>query len=73
MRWEMKHKVTPEPGEIRFVTKFAWWPTVVLSKLTMTDHRIWLELYIEEQEYVRSVHHNDILSEWLTISKTIHT
>jgi hypothetical protein len=73
MRWEMKHKVTPEPGDIRFVTKFAWWPTIVLNKLTMTDHRIWLELYIEEQEYVRSVHHKDIVSEWLTVSKTIHT
>jgi hypothetical protein len=72
MRWEIEHKITPEPGEIRFITRFAWLPTVVLSKLTMTDHRIWLELYIEEQEYIRSVHNGEIVSEWFTVSKTIH-
>ena len=73
MRWEMRHKVTPEPGEVRFRTRFAWLPTRVLSKITMTDHIIWLEFYIEEQEYIRSVHESGIISEWFTVAKTIHT
>ena len=72
MRWETKHTITPEPGEIRYRTRFAWLPTVVLSKLTMTDHRIWLELYVEEQEYIKSVHYNEIVGEWHTVAKTIH-
>jgi hypothetical protein len=44
MKWEIKDN-KPKVGDIRFVTKFAWLPIIVLSKLTMTDHRIWLELY----------------------------
>jgi hypothetical protein len=72
MRWETKHIVTPEPGEVRFITRFAWLPTRVLSKLTMTDHRIWLELYVEEQEYIKSVHYGEIVGEWHTVAKTIH-
>jgi hypothetical protein len=71
MKWEIINK-KPTPGEVRFKTKFAWLPTVVLSKLTMTDHRIWLELYIEEQEYIKSVHYGQIVEEWYTVSKTIH-
>ena len=71
MRWEIINK-KPTPGEIRFKTKFAWLPTVVLSKLTMTDHTIWLELYIEEQEYIKSVHYGQIIEEWYTVARTIH-
>lgn len=70
MRWEIKDD-SPKPGDIRFRTRFAWLPTRVLNKITMTDHMIWLELYLEEQEYIRSVHYNEILSEWTTVSKTI--
>lgn len=72
MRWEIKRQEEPQPGDVRFKTKFAWLPTRVLSKITMTDHMIWLQLYVEEQEYIRSVHHNEIVSEWHTVSKTIH-
>ena len=72
MRWEITNK-KPFPGEVRFKTKFAWLPTVVLSKLTMTDHTIWLELYIEEQEYIKSVHYGGIVEEWHTVARTIHT
>ena len=70
MRWEITDN-TPHIGDIRFKTKFAWLPTVVLSKLTMTDHKIWLELYIEEQEYVRAYNWVDA-NYWRTVAKTIH-
>jgi hypothetical protein len=72
MRWEIKRQEEPQPGDVRFKTRFAWLPTRVLSKITMTDHMIWLQLYVEEQEYIRSVHHNEIKSEWFTVGKTIH-
>ena len=52
MKWEITRKPRPKVGDIRFVTKFAWLPTQVLSKITMTDHMIWLQLYVEEQVYV---------------------
>ena len=51
MRWEITNN-TPRVGDIRFRTRFAWFPTKVLSKITMTDHVVWLELYLEEQVYV---------------------
>jgi len=73
MRWEIIDN-SPKVGDIRFRTRFAWLPTVVLSKLTMTDHRIWLELYIEEQVYVRYVNDWDggFNYHWETVAKTIH-
>ena len=54
MKWEIIDD-SPKVGEVRFKTKFAFFPTRVLSKLTNTDHMIWFELYIEEQEYKRIV------------------
>lgn len=61
-------------GDIRFRTKFAWLPTTVLSKLTMTDHVIWLELYVEEQVYRYDNSFGDYVGgHWKTVSKTIHT
>jgi hypothetical protein len=69
MKWEIVDK-TPKVGDIRFVTKFAFFPTVVLSKLTMTDHKIWLELYIEEQVYKNTSDGWDIC--WHTVARTIH-
>jgi len=71
MKWEIIDK-RPKVGEIRFKTKFAWLPTIVLSKLTNTDHRIWLELYIAEQEYVSEFDGMYVNSYWKTVSKTIH-
>lgn len=71
MRWEIKDN-SPKVGDVKFKTKFAWLPTRVLSKITMTDHWIWLELYIEEQVYVP---HNDgwgYMEVWKTVAKTIH-
>jgi hypothetical protein len=74
MRWETKHRTTPEPGDIRFVTKFAFLPTRVLSKLTYTDHIIWLELYVAEQEYQMGFGYDGQTVEgWFTVGKTIHT
>ena len=73
MRWEINRKEQPQPGDIRFRTRFAFLPTRVLSRITMTDHLIWLELYIEEQEYIKGVHNGEIISEWFTVAKTIHT
>jgi hypothetical protein len=70
MKWEIIDK-SPNLGDIRFKTKFAWLPTIVLSKLTMTDHRIWLELYVEEQVYKRS--RDGWYIGWHIISRTIHT
>ncbi len=74
MRWEIIDN-TPKVGDVRFKTRFAFFPTKVLSKLTMTDHIIWLELYIEEQEYKRIVVF-DIPAAfedcWVTVAKTIH-
>ena len=74
MRWEITHPNNPQLGEVRFVTRFAWLPTRVLSKITLTDHRIWLELYIEEQEYQRRQTNDgyDWIEDWYTVSKTIH-
>ena len=73
MKWEITDK-KPKLGEIRFKTKFAFLPTVVLSKLTNTDHKIWLELYIEEQEYTRKIDRWDGAYNyyWQTVAKTIH-
>lgn len=69
MRWEIVNK-TPRLGEVRFKTKFAWLPTRVISKITDTDHMIWFELYIEEQEYRRTPDGWD--EYWKTIGRTIH-
>ena len=74
MRWEITHPNNPQLGDVRFVTRFAWLPTRVLSKITLTDHRIWLELYVEEQEYQRRQTYDgyDWIEDWYTVSKTIH-
>lgn len=72
MRWEIVNK-TPRLGEVRFKTKFAWLPTRVISKITDTDHMIWFELYIEEQEYgVIDTWGEPFERGWRTISRTIH-
>jgi hypothetical protein len=72
MKWEITDN-SPKVGDIRFKTKFAFFPTVVLSKLTNTDHWIWLELYIEEQEYKSRYDGWDGSYEyWCTVAKTIH-
>ena len=74
MKWEIIDD-SPKIGEVRFKTKFAWLPTRVLSKLTNTDHRIWFELYIEEQEYKRiAAFDMPVAFEdcWVTVAKTIH-
>jgi len=73
MKWEITRKHKPQGGDTRFVTKFAWLPMRVLSKLTMTDHKIWFELYIEEQEYHQKFYHDGRkMVGWKAISKTIH-
>lgn len=72
MRWEIIDN-TPKPGDVRFKTKFAFLPTRVLSKITDTDHMVWLELYIEEQVYVTKHNTWDGSYEvWKTVAKTIH-
>lgn len=71
MRWEIID-IRPKVGEIRFKTKFAFFPTRVLSKLTDTDHMIWLELYVEEQEYCSEWGWDGRIYFWKTIAKTIH-
>jgi hypothetical protein len=72
MKWEIIDD-SPKIGEVRFKTKFAFLPTRVLSKLTNTDHMIWFELYIEEQEYVREYQQGwERFIGWKTVAKTIH-
>jgi hypothetical protein len=72
MRWEIIDN-KPKVGDIRFVTKFAFFPTKVLSKITNTDHIIWLELYIEEQMYTsRYAGWDGSYEYWCTVAKTIH-
>ena len=72
MKWEIIDD-SPKVGDVRFKTKFAWWSTRVLSKLTNTDHMIWFELYIEEQEYVREYQQGwERFIGWKTVAKTIH-
>ena len=71
MRWEIINN-RPKPGDVRYKTKFAFLPTTVLSKITMTDHRIWLELYLEEQEYVSQYDGMYATTYWKTVAKTIH-
>ncbi len=74
MKWEIIDDA-PKLGDVRFRTRFAWLPTRVISKLTDTDHMIWFELYIEEQQYKRVVDF-DIPAAfedcWVTVAKTIH-
>ena len=72
MKWEIIDR-TPQKGDIRMVTKFAWFPVIVLSQLTMTDHRIWLELYLEEQVYrFDNIFGDYIGGHWHTVAKTIY-
>jgi hypothetical protein len=72
MRWEIIDN-SPKIGDVRFKTKFAFLPTRVLSKLTNTDHMIWLELYVEEQVYITKHNSWDGSYEvWKTVAKTIH-
>jgi hypothetical protein len=72
MKWEIKNN-GPKRGDVRFITRFAFFPTRVLNKLTMSDHIIWLELYLEEQEYgVRIGYDGKSVQDWYTVSKTIH-
>ena len=74
MKWEIIDD-SPKVGDVRFKTKFAFFPTRVLSKLTNTDHMIWFELYIEEQEYKRIVAFDMPAAFedcWITVAKTIH-
>lgn len=71
MKWEITDN-RPTVGDIRFKTKFAWWPTRTLSKLTGTDHMIWLELYVEEQEYCSKWGWDGKIYYWKTVFKTIH-
>ena len=70
MRWEITDD-KPNIGDVRFKIKFAFFPTKALSKITMTDHWIWLELYLEEQEYVRAYNWDED-DHWKTVAKTIH-
>ena len=73
MKWEITRKTKPEIGDIRYKTKFAFLPTRVLSMITMTDHLIWLQFYVEEQEYIDEyVYGEGLVRYWKTISKTIH-
>lgn len=69
MRWEIIDN-TPRRGDTRFRTRFAFFPTRVLNKLTMTDHVIWLELYIEEQVWMAAGFVQE--AGWYTVGKTIH-
>ena len=74
MKWEITRKEEPQPGDVRFRTRFAFLPTRVLSRITMTDHLIWLELYIEEQEYRMGLTQDgEVIQGWYTVAKTIHT
>ena len=73
MKWEIKRKDPPSIGNIRYKTRFAWLPTQVLSEITMTDHMIWLQLYLEEQEYrIVDSWGDEYVCEWRTVAKTIH-
>ena len=69
MRWEITNN-TPKRGETRFKTRFAFFPTRVLNKLTMVDNVIWLELYIKEQVWLAEGFASD--AGWYTVGKTIH-
>jgi hypothetical protein len=72
MRWEIIDN-SPKIGDVRYKTKFAWLPTIVLSKITNTDHKIWLELYVEEQIYTTKRNGWDgLVYWWKTVAKTIH-
>lgn len=73
MKWEIIDN-TPKIGDTRFKTRIAWFPTRVLSRSTMTDHMIWLESYLEEQEYrIIDTWGEPRAKGWKTIQKTIHT
>jgi hypothetical protein len=80
MKWEIKRQEESQPGDIKYKTRFAWLPTRVLSKITMTDHIIWLEVYIEEQEYRNMTYLYESFegggvesyNKWITVAKTIH-
>ena len=72
MKWEITKEIH-SIGDIRFVTRFAFLPTRVLSKITMTDHIVWLQLYVEEQVYTAGSDGWEYYEGWKTVQKTIHT
>ena len=71
MKWEINRKEKPKVGDVRFKTKFAFFPMIVLNKKTMTDHRIWLEFYVAEQVYSPCNDGWDYWEDWKTVGKTI--
>lgn len=72
MKWEITDN-RPTLGDIRYKTRFAFLPTRVLSMITMTDHIVWLQLYLEEQEYaVIDTWGEPLTRGWKTVAKTIH-
>ena len=74
MKWEITREDEPKLGDVRFRTRFAFLPTRVLSKITGTDHMIWLHLYVEEQEFTRTLNQWDGGYDyyWHTVARTIH-
>lgn len=64
MRW----KVKPEPKlrEQRTIKKFAWF------RVRVGDQYVWLESYLEIQEYQR-LHHYEFgyFDTWVTLSKRL--
>lgn len=53
MIWKAKKK--PEIGDVRVVTRFAWFPTAVTlgSDFDNYTHVVWWQRYEERQEYRR--------------------
>ena len=73
MKWEITDN-RPKLGDVRYKTRFAFLPTRVLSKITMTDYIVWLQFYLEEQEYAVLDNWGDPhVKDWKTVAKTIHT
>lgn len=72
MRWKLKDN--PIVGDVRFVTKFAFLPTEVESKLDGKSYIVWLQLYLAKQVYTfERGWFNGLEYGWETTDKTIHT
>ena len=52
MKWAIYPKTEPKIGDVRDVKKFAWLPVIAWSVYQECECRVWLETYMQEQEYL---------------------
>ena len=69
----LKVKDNPLLGQQRTLTKFAWFPTVVIHICEAKKYILWLESYNEKQKFCfyDSIVSGHRVTKWVTIEKYI--